>query len=107
MGTKINHVLLTGVPGMFKIWFKYFINTRFLGIGKTTIVKKISDILRERNVPIVGFYTTETKDNKNNRIGFNVVTLDGKTGKLARIRFWLQYTTFSFKYIIHFIPVIL
>jgi nucleoside-triphosphatase len=57
-------ILLTGPPGC----------------GKTTVVRKVADILRDG---ASGFYTEEIRDAKKQRIGFGVVTLDGKRGVLA------------------------
>jgi len=57
-------ILLTGPPGC----------------GKTTVVGKVADILRDG---ASGFYTEEIRDAKKQRIGFRVVTLDGKRGELA------------------------
>jgi len=59
-------ILLTGPPGC----------------GKTTVVRKVADILRDG---ASGFYTEEIRDAKKQRIGFRVVTLDGKRGELADI----------------------
>jgi len=57
-------ILLTGPPGC----------------GKTTVVRKVAAILRDG---ASGFYTEEIRDAKKQRIGFRVVTLDGKRGELA------------------------
>ena len=57
-------ILLTGPPGC----------------GKTTVVGKVADILRNG---ASGFYTEEIRDAKKQRIGFRVVTLDGHSGELA------------------------
>jgi len=57
-------ILLTGPPGC----------------GKTTVVGKVAEILRDG---ASGFYTEEIRDAKKQRIGFRVVTLDGKRGELA------------------------
>ena len=57
-------ILLTGPPGC----------------GKTTVAGKVADILRNG---ASGFYTEEIRDAKKQRIGFRVVTLDGKRGELA------------------------
>ncbi|AMM41756.1 cancer-related nucleoside-triphosphatase [Candidatus Desulfofervidus auxilii] len=46
-------------------------------IGKTTIIKKITQFLKERKYPLRGFYTEEIKE-KGKRLGFKLVTLDGK-----------------------------
>ena len=58
-------ILLTGPPGC----------------GKTTVVRKVADLLR---VGASGFYTEEVRDDKGQRIGFRVISLDGKRGELAR-----------------------
>jgi len=50
------------------------------GCGKTTFVGKVADILRDG---VSGFYAEEIRDAKKQRIGFRVVTLDGKRGELA------------------------
>lgn len=58
-------ILLTGPPGC----------------GKTTAVRKVADLLRGA---ASGFYTDEVRDDKGQRIGFQVISLDGKRGELAR-----------------------
>lgn len=55
----------------------------FLGIGKTTLIKKIVDHLKTQDVECSGFYTEEIRNN-NNRIGFDIVTLNGEREILAR-----------------------
>ncbi|PSN48931.1 Cancer-related nucleoside-triphosphatase [Blattella germanica] len=54
------------------------------GIGKTTLVQKLCDKLANSSVPAKGFYTEEVRSGQK-RIGFDIVTLDGKRGTLARI----------------------
>ncbi|XP_078255281.1 cancer-related nucleoside-triphosphatase [Rhinoraja longicauda] len=63
------HIFLTGPPG----------------IGKTTLIHKIIDVLKSSGVPIDGFYTEEVRKN-GRRIGFDVVTVSGKRGTLSRTR---------------------
>jgi len=58
-------ILLTGDPGS----------------GKTTLLRRI---LTQRNVPAGGFYTREVRV-AGTRVGFEIVTLDGKVGRLAHI----------------------
>lgn len=54
-------------------------------MGKTTLVRKICSKLREKGHLLQGFYTEEVRDVGNcQRIGFDVVTLTGKRGILAR-----------------------
>lgn len=57
-------ILLTGRPGC----------------GKTTVVRKVADLL---GGAASGFYTEEVRDDKGQRIGFRVTSLDGKRGELA------------------------
>ena len=48
-------------------------------IGKSTLIEKIVSRLER---PVTGFLTREIKQ-KRRRVGFSIVTLDGKTGLLA------------------------
>ena len=60
-------ILLTGCPG----------------VGKTTLVKEISERLEN----CAGFYTEEIRDERNKRTGFDVVTVkSGQRSSLARIQ---------------------
>lgn len=43
----------------------------------------MSKFLSDRNVPVLGFYTEEVRS-KGQRIGFDVVSLDGGRARLAR-----------------------
>lgn len=63
---KITAFLITGQPG----------------VGKTTLVRKICAKLGEQN-KLQGFYTEEVREN-GQRIGFDVVTMDGTRCILAR-----------------------
>jgi nucleoside-triphosphatase len=63
-------VLLTGRPGC----------------GKTTLVRRIVNELAQ---PAGGFYTQEIRQHRE-RVGFKIVTLDGKEGVLAHVRFKTQ-----------------
>ena len=58
-------ILLTGPPGC----------------GKTTVIRKVADILRGA---ASGFYTEEVRDANGQRTGFLAISLDGKRGRLAR-----------------------
>jgi nucleoside-triphosphatase len=62
--TPFTNLLITGVPG----------------IGKTTLIQKLSEELRNLNP--VGFYTTEIRE-KAVRKGFELVSLDGKRAILS------------------------
>ncbi|XP_042491572.1 cancer-related nucleoside-triphosphatase homolog [Macadamia integrifolia] len=54
------------------------------GIGKTTLVMRVLESLRtlNSNLKIQGFYTSEIRQGTE-RVGFEVVTLDGRRGPLA------------------------
>ncbi|XP_008499334.1 cancer-related nucleoside-triphosphatase [Calypte anna] len=62
------HVFLTGPPG----------------VGKTTLIQKVTQALKVSGVPIDGFYTEEVREG-GRRTGFDVVTLSGKRGPLSRV----------------------
>ncbi len=61
-----NNLLLTGRPG----------------VGKTTIIRAVAQALGSR---AGGFYTEEVRE-RGRRVGFRIVTLDGRTGWLAHTR---------------------
>ncbi|KAM9383136.1 cancer-related nucleoside-triphosphatase [Phaethornis superciliosus] len=63
------HVFLTGPPG----------------VGKTTLIQKVTQALKISGVPTDGFYTEEVREG-GRRTGFDVVTLSGKRGPLSRVR---------------------
>lgn len=51
------------------------------GIGKTTVVKKLVSLLKDK---AIGFWTEEFRDiETNKRQGFKVITTEGKTATLA------------------------
>jgi nucleoside-triphosphatase len=52
------------------------------GIGKTTLIRKIIERLRPMRMS--GFYTGEIREGAS-RTGFEVTTLDGKSGRLASV----------------------
>ncbi len=58
-------ILLTGRPG----------------VGKTTVIRRALELIGP--VEAAGFYTEEVRA-KGRRVGFDVVTLDGRRGALAR-----------------------
>lgn len=57
----------------------------FPGVGKTTLVLKASEALRSSGLQVEGFYTEEVREGAG-RIGFDVVTVRGERGRLARLR---------------------
>lgn len=64
---------------------KFIVLTGSPGVGKTTLVKNAVKALVDRGVTVSGFYTTELREN-GQRVGFDVVTTDGKRATLARVR---------------------
>lgn len=64
---------------------KFIVLTGSPGVGKTTIVRNAVKALVERGITVSGFYTTELRE-KGQRVGFDVVTTDGKRASLARVR---------------------
>lgn len=63
---------------------KIFI-TGHAGVGKTTLLKKVYNLMRERGLRVCGFITEEVREGKF-RIGFDLVSLkDGKRGNFASI----------------------
>lgn len=62
----------------------------FTGVGKTTLVKKVADHLRESHRKVSGFYTDEVR-NGSTRVGFDIVNVaNGKRIELAR-KTYLSY----------------
>ena len=55
-----------------------------LGVGKTTLIQKATEVLKSSGMPVDGFYTEEVRQG-GRRIGFDVVTLSGIRGPLSRI----------------------
>uniref|UniRef100_G1QPG8 Nucleoside-triphosphatase, cancer-related n=1 Tax=Nomascus leucogenys TaxID=61853 RepID=G1QPG8_NOMLE len=55
-----------------------------MGVGKTTLIHKASEVLKSSGVPVDGFYTEEVRQG-GRRIGFDVVTLSGTRGPLSRV----------------------
>nr|XP_009597871.1 nucleoside-triphosphatase THEP1 isoform X1 [Nicotiana tomentosiformis] len=63
---------------------KCFLVTGSPGIGKTTLIVRVLETLRNSNpnLKVQGFYTREIREGTE-RVGFEVVTLDGRKGILA------------------------
>lgn len=66
-GQCTKHVFVTGPPG----------------VGKTTLVQKVTEQLKALSIPVQGFITEEVR-NGGRRVGFDVVSLDGPKGVLSR-----------------------
>ncbi|KAF7129810.1 hypothetical protein RHSIM_Rhsim10G0195900 [Rhododendron simsii] len=63
---------------------KCFLVTGSPGVGKTTLIIKVLECLKTShpNLKVQGFYTREVREGSE-RVGFEVVTLDGRRGPLA------------------------
>jgi len=59
---------------------KNLLVTGLPGVGKTTLIKKLSEALKDFHP--VGFYTTEIREG-GERKGFELISLDGKKGLLS------------------------
>ncbi len=66
MAGSVPRILLEGPPG----------------IGKTTLVRRLVDLLRADGVPVAGFTTHELREH-GRRVGFAVADLDGHDAVLA------------------------
>jgi nucleoside-triphosphatase len=53
-------------------------------IGKTTVARRLAELLSEAGVPIAGFVTEELREH-GRRVGFAVETLDGARAVLAHV----------------------
>ena len=78
MGLTKKNILITGLPG----------------VGKTTIIKKLSEELRKFHP--VGFYTEEIRE-KGIRKGFKLIGLDGGEGILSHVDVKSPYTVGKYK----------
>lgn len=74
----MKNILITGLPG----------------VGKTTMMKKLSEIFKEFNP--AGFYTTEIRDN-GVRTGFALVSLYGDTRTLAHVNLKSKHNVGKYK----------
>ncbi len=75
---KIKKILITGLPG----------------IGKTTLIKNLSEALSSFSP--IGFYTTEIRD-KGARRGFELISLDGKRKLLSHRELKSHYRVGSYR----------
>eukprot|EP01147_Barroeca_monosierra_P005199 gene5199-8803_t len=62
------HILITGSPGT----------------GKSTLISRLAKELQAKGVCVKGFWTEEIREDKS-RIGFDIVTFDGKRRVLSRV----------------------
>jgi nucleoside-triphosphatase len=54
------------------------------GAGKTTALRRLSELLRARGVPLAGFVTEEIRERRR-RVGFSIETFGGERGTLAHV----------------------
>lgn len=54
------------------------------GAGKTTVARRLADLLRDRGVPLAGFTTEEIRTGRR-RVGFTVETMSGESAVLAHV----------------------
>lgn len=69
------------------------------GVGKTTLVQKVRESLSSTDVIIHGFCTEEVRES-GRRVGFDVVTVNGQRGILARVGY------LSFNYLLHHLQLL-
>ena len=55
------------------------------GAGKTTALGRLSQLLRDADIPVCGFLTKELRRGRS-RIGFEIETFDGERGVLAHVK---------------------
>jgi nucleoside-triphosphatase len=67
---------------------KNLVITGLPGVGKTTLIKELSAELESYRP--VGFYTTEIRED-GQRLGFELISLDGKKGLLSHVRIRSPY----------------
>lgn len=63
---------------------KLFCSVLYSGVGKTTLVQKVWEAINSTGVSIYGFCTEEVRES-GRRVGFDVVTVNGQRGILARV----------------------
>lgn len=56
------------------------------GVGKTTLIERVVEKLRG-SLQLAGFTTTELRSPQGERLGFDIVTVEGKRSELARVGF--------------------
>jgi nucleoside-triphosphatase len=56
------------------------------GVGKTTVARRLVELLRDEGVRVAGFTTEEIREGRR-RVGFAVEAISGKRGTLAHIDF--------------------
>ena len=54
------------------------------GAGKTTVARRLAELLRERDIPLAGFTTEEIRVGRR-RVGFTVETMSGESAVLAHV----------------------
>ena len=77
-----------------KMFNKNLLITGKPGCGKTTLIK---EIVKEIKKPAFGFYTQEIRNKNGKRVGFEMISLNGRKGILAHINFESKYRVGKYK----------
>lgn len=56
------------------------------GVGKTTVARRLVSLLRDADISVSGFLTTEVRT-AGRRVGFEIETVQGQRGVLAHVDF--------------------
>jgi nucleoside-triphosphatase len=56
------------------------------GVGKTTVARRVADLLGEAGIPLKGFITEEVRES-GRRVGFAIEAFDGNRAMLAHVDF--------------------
>lgn len=70
--SKVKNILITGNPG----------------VGKTTLIK---NVISKFNISVGGFYTSEIRNLEGKRLGFKIISLDGKEDVMASVDIISRY----------------
>lgn len=54
-------------------------------VGKTTVLRRLAEVLRQAGVPLAGFVTEELRE-RGHRVGFAIETFEGAGAVLAHVR---------------------
>lgn len=86
---RYQHKLSFSVCSLLKFSRSSYHVNPFSGIGKTTLIRKVVENLKNSKEPfmITGFFTEELRQD-GIRKGFDVVTLDDKRSVLSRKRYF-------------------
>jgi len=86
--------IVSPTKGWVRLMKKNILITGLPGIGKTTLIKNLSEALSSFSP--IGFYTAEIRD-KGVRNGFELISLDGRRGLLSHREFKSPYRVGSYR----------